>query len=73
MRSAAVRADGFALTRSDDVDAVVIASHDSTHAELVLAAVKAGKPALSFCTWVENRWSADGFRMSAYMSRHSTK
>ena len=46
MRSAAVRADGLALIEADDVDAVVIASHDSTHAELVLAAVKAGKPVL---------------------------
>lgn len=46
MRNATVRTDGFALIASDDVDAVVIASHDSTHAELVLAAVNAGKPVL---------------------------
>jgi myo-inositol 2-dehydrogenase / D-chiro-inositol 1-dehydrogenase len=46
MRSAAVRANGFALIACAGVDAVVIASHDSTHAQLVLAAVKAGKPVL---------------------------
>ncbi|MGP4056099.1 Gfo/Idh/MocA family oxidoreductase [Mycobacterium sp. 4D054] len=46
MRGATVRENGFALIDSDDVDAVVIASHDSTHADLALAAVKAGKPVL---------------------------
>lgn len=46
MRNADVRADGFALIDSDDVDAVVIASHDSTHAALAHAAIKAGKPVL---------------------------
>lgn len=46
MRNAAVRPDGFTLIDSDDVDAVVIASHDSTHADLAVAAVKAGKPTL---------------------------
>lgn len=34
MRNATVRTDGFALIASADVDAVVIASQDSTHAEL---------------------------------------
>ena len=46
MPNATVRTDGFALIDSDDVDAVIIASHDSTHAELVLAALNAGKPVL---------------------------
>ena len=32
--------DALALIADDDVDAVLIASHDSTHAELVLAAVR---------------------------------
>jgi len=42
------RATGNALALIDDgaVDAVLIASHDSTHRELVLAAVQAGKPVL---------------------------
>ena len=39
-------ADGFALIADDAVDAVVIASHDSTHAALALAAIAAGKPVL---------------------------
>lgn len=43
---AAVPVDGFALIDDPSVDAVVIASHDSTHAELTLAAIKAGKPVL---------------------------
>jgi myo-inositol 2-dehydrogenase/D-chiro-inositol 1-dehydrogenase len=38
--------DGFALIADPEVDAVVIASHDSTHAELAVAAVHAGKPVL---------------------------
>ncbi len=38
--------DGFALITDPDVDAVVIASHDSTHAALAVAAVRAGKPVL---------------------------
>jgi myo-inositol 2-dehydrogenase/D-chiro-inositol 1-dehydrogenase len=46
MRDATVLDDGLALIRSDLVDAVVIASHDSTHAELALAAVQARKPVL---------------------------
>ena len=46
MRAATVAADGFALIASDEVDAIVIASHDSTHAELALAAIAAGKPVL---------------------------
>jgi myo-inositol 2-dehydrogenase/D-chiro-inositol 1-dehydrogenase len=42
------RATGNALEliTDDTVDAVLIASHDSTHRELVLAAVAAGKPVL---------------------------
>ncbi len=42
------RATGNALEliADDAVDAVLIASHDSTHRELVLAAVRAGKPVL---------------------------
>jgi len=43
---AAVPADGFALIEDPAVDAIVIASHDSTHAELTLAAIRAGKPVL---------------------------
>ena len=39
-------ADGFALIADPEVDAVVIASHDSTHAALAVAAVRAGKPVL---------------------------
>jgi len=39
-------ADALALIADPDVDAVVIASHDSVHAEQVLAAVRAGKPVL---------------------------
>ena len=38
--------DAFALIADPAVDAVVIASHDSVHAEQVVAAVKAGKAAL---------------------------
>jgi predicted dehydrogenase len=38
--------DGFALIADPEVDAVVIASHDSTHAALAIAAVRAGKPVL---------------------------
>ncbi|MEI5527393.1 Gfo/Idh/MocA family oxidoreductase [Streptomyces brasiliscabiei] len=36
----------YALIADPDVDAVVIASHDSTHADLSVAAVRAGKPVL---------------------------
>lgn len=38
--------DGLALIADEHVDAVVIASHDSTHAALAIAAVRAGKPVL---------------------------
>lgn len=34
------------LVNADDVDAVVVASHDDTHEELVLACLDAGKPVL---------------------------
>jgi myo-inositol 2-dehydrogenase / D-chiro-inositol 1-dehydrogenase len=40
-------ADPLALITDPRVDAVVIASNDATHAEFVLAAVRAGKPVLS--------------------------
>jgi len=46
VRGAIATADGFALIADGAVDAVVIASHDSTHAALVLAAIEAGKPVL---------------------------
>jgi myo-inositol 2-dehydrogenase / D-chiro-inositol 1-dehydrogenase len=46
MRAATVVPDGVALIRRAEVDAVVIASHDSTHAELALAAIGAGKPVM---------------------------
>lgn len=39
-------ADPNALIKDPDVDAVVIASHDSTHAELILACLDARKPVL---------------------------
>ena len=39
-------ADPFGLIRSDDVDAVVIASSDATHADFVLACLAEGKPVL---------------------------
>jgi myo-inositol 2-dehydrogenase / D-chiro-inositol 1-dehydrogenase len=38
--------DGFALIADPTVDAVVIASADATHADLVVAAVQAGKPVM---------------------------
>lgn len=38
--------DPSALINSSEVDAVVIASHDSTHAELILACLQASKPVL---------------------------
>jgi myo-inositol 2-dehydrogenase / D-chiro-inositol 1-dehydrogenase len=38
--------DAFALITDPDVDAVVVASHDSVHAEQVTAAVRVGKPVL---------------------------
>ncbi|MDH3658486.1 MAG: Gfo/Idh/MocA family oxidoreductase [Alphaproteobacteria bacterium] len=38
--------DGFALIRDPDVDAVIIASPDATHAELALACLEVGKPVL---------------------------
>jgi myo-inositol 2-dehydrogenase / D-chiro-inositol 1-dehydrogenase len=38
--------DAYALIADPDVDAVVIASHDTTHAGLSIAAVRAGKPVL---------------------------
>ncbi len=38
--------DGFELIADGAVDAVLIASHDSTHAALAVAAVRAGKPVL---------------------------
>jgi myo-inositol 2-dehydrogenase/D-chiro-inositol 1-dehydrogenase len=44
--SAAVIDDPMALIESDQVDAVLIASPDDTHADLTLACLKAGKPVL---------------------------
>jgi myo-inositol 2-dehydrogenase/D-chiro-inositol 1-dehydrogenase len=38
--------DPLALIDDVDVDAVLVASHDATHAEFVLASVRAGKPVL---------------------------
>lgn len=46
LRDASVAADGFALIADESVDAVIVASHDSTHAELVHAALAANKPVL---------------------------
>lgn len=38
--------DAYGLIADPDVDAVVIASHDSTHADLAVAAIRAGKPVM---------------------------
>lgn len=38
--------DAESLIGSDEVDAVLVASHDSAHAEQVLACIEAGKPVL---------------------------
>ena len=43
---ARVAADGHALIADPEVDAVIIASHDSTHRAYALAAIAAGKPTL---------------------------
>lgn len=43
---ARIATDSFASIAADDVDAVVVASPDPTHAELALACIAAGKPAL---------------------------
>lgn len=43
---ARVCSDGFALIDDGGVDAVVIATRDDTHADLVLAALRAGKPVM---------------------------
>jgi len=43
---AGVHQDGFAVIEDDGVDAVVIATHDDTHAELILAALRVGKPVM---------------------------
>ena len=39
-------ADPHGLIADDEVDAVIIASHDSTHADLIRACVRSGKPVL---------------------------
>ncbi|MCW4353541.1 Gfo/Idh/MocA family oxidoreductase [Hoyosella sp. YIM 151337] len=44
--SATAASDGLELIAAPDVDAVVIASHDSTHAPLTIACLEAGKPVL---------------------------
>jgi myo-inositol 2-dehydrogenase/D-chiro-inositol 1-dehydrogenase len=41
-----VTEDAFALIDDPSVDAVVIASHDATHADLTIAAIRAGKPVM---------------------------
>jgi myo-inositol 2-dehydrogenase/D-chiro-inositol 1-dehydrogenase len=46
MHDARVVGDGYEVIADDAVDAVVIASHDSTHKDLALAALEAGKPVL---------------------------
>ncbi|NUS73754.1 MAG: Gfo/Idh/MocA family oxidoreductase [Corynebacteriales bacterium] len=38
--------DPYALIADPEVDAVVIASHDTTHADLAIAALRAGKPVM---------------------------
>lgn len=44
--SAAVFTDASSMINDDDVDAVVIASPDPTHADLAIACIEAGKPTL---------------------------
>ena len=44
--AADIATDGYAAIARDDVDAVMIASPDETHAGLCLAAMQAGKPVL---------------------------
>ena len=46
LAGARATSDGFSLIADDAVDAVVIASHDSTHAALAIAAIAAHKPVL---------------------------
>jgi myo-inositol 2-dehydrogenase/D-chiro-inositol 1-dehydrogenase len=46
MTGVRVTADAFALIGDPSVDAVVVASHDATHADLVIAAIRAGKPVM---------------------------
>ena len=41
-----VTGDAFALIDDPSVEAVVIASHDATHADLAVAAIRAGKPVM---------------------------
>ncbi|WP_304119152.1 Gfo/Idh/MocA family oxidoreductase [Mycolicibacterium bacteremicum] len=43
---ARVHPDGVALIEDDDVDAVIIATRDDTHADLVRAALRVGKPVM---------------------------
>lgn len=43
---ASVLGDGYTLINHPDVDAVVIATRDDTHADLVRAALRAGKPVM---------------------------
>jgi predicted dehydrogenase len=43
---AATTCDAAEVIASEDVDAVIIASHDATHADLALAAIAAGKPVM---------------------------
>ena len=45
-RARPFRPTGSRLIDDPSVDAIIIASHDSTHAELALAAIAAGKPVL---------------------------
>jgi predicted dehydrogenase len=46
LSGAKVSADALSLIADPEVDAVVIASSDATHAEFAIAAVRAGKPVL---------------------------
>jgi myo-inositol 2-dehydrogenase/D-chiro-inositol 1-dehydrogenase len=43
---AVITSDWAEVIASSDVDAVIIASHDSTHADVTIAAVAAGKPVM---------------------------
>lgn len=46
LRAARTEDNAMDLIAAEDVDAVVIASHDASHAEFALAAIAAGKPVL---------------------------
>ena len=52
---AAVFSDPRSLIASDQIEAVIIASPDATHAELTLACLEAGKPVFAKSRWLPRR------------------